>query len=63
MGVNAYASWHEAIAAVVPAGRVFEPRPQLQSQYSDLFAKYKELAHRLYGHSSAPQAPNSKDRS
>jgi len=63
MGVNAYSSWHEAIAAMVPAGRVFEPRPESQSQYSDLFAKYKELAHRLYGHSTSPQAPNSNQRS
>jgi xylulokinase len=63
MGVNAYSSWHEAIAAMVPAGRVFEPRPESQSQYSDLFANYKELAHRLYGHSTSPQAPNSNQRS
>jgi len=60
MGVNAYASWHEAIGAMVRPGRVFEPRPERQSQYRDLFSKYKELAQRLYGYSFSPQAPNTK---
>jgi xylulokinase len=59
MGVSAYSGWHEAIAAVVRLGRVFEPRPAMQRQYGDLFEQYKELAQRLYGHRSWPSGSNS----
>lgn len=63
MGVHAYPSWNAAIDAMVPAGRVFEPRPERQTQYSDLFAQYQQLAQRLYGHATVPQAPNTNQRS
>ena len=50
VGVNAFSGWHEAIQTLVKTGRVFEPRPEKTRQYQDLFAQYKELALRLYGH-------------
>jgi xylulokinase len=50
MGVRAYSSWQEAISAMVKPGRVFEPRPESQRRYRELFEQYKEVAFRLYGH-------------
>jgi len=58
MGVNVYSNWNEAIATIVKPGRVFEPRPEKQQQYRDLFEQYKQLAQRLYGHRSWPSGPN-----
>ncbi len=50
MGANIYRNWSEGIAAMVKPGRVYEPRCKTEQQYQDLFEKYKELAHRIYGH-------------
>ena len=58
MGVNVYSSWNQAIFTLVKAGRVFEPRPDRQRQYRELFEKYKQLARRLYGHQSRPSGPS-----
>ena len=52
VGVNVFGGWNEAIGTLVKPGRVFEPRPERTRQYQDLFAQYKELAQRLYGHRS-----------
>jgi xylulokinase len=49
MGANVYRNWNEGIAAMVKPGRVFEPRRAAEQQYQELFEKYKDLAHRIYG--------------
>ena len=49
MGANVYQNWDEGIAAMVKPGRVFEPRRAAEQQYQELFEKYKDLAHRIYG--------------
>lgn len=60
MGVNVYSNWKEAIATLVKPGPVFEPRPEKQRQYRDLFQQYKKLAQRLYGHPTSPSGPHQK---
>lgn len=49
MGLGDFSNWEEASATMAKPGRVFEPRPRLGEQYSELFEKYKDLAGKLYG--------------
>jgi xylulokinase len=55
MGVGHFSSWTDAITTMVGSGRVFEPKPTSQRIYDGLFEEYKELAQRIYGHSSPRQ--------
>lgn len=49
MGVGAYKSWDEAIAAMVQTGRAYEPREAFTRRYAELYAEYCELADKIYG--------------
>lgn len=59
IGGNVYRNWGEGIGAMVKPGRVFEPRPSSARKYQELFGQYKELAHRIYGHSASHNKHNS----
>lgn len=58
MAVGAFASWPEAIGAMVRRGRVFEPRPSVQQRYSELFEQYRQIAEKLYGY----KTPGNRDQ-
>jgi xylulokinase len=55
MAVGEYGDWNEAVSAMVRCGRVFEPRPEAQRRYQELFEEYKHLAHRIYGYKLPPE--------
>jgi len=49
VGCNVFSSFDDGVESLVPSGRSYEPLKTRLSRYQELFERYKELAHQLYG--------------